>query len=112
MSPPKKKYKGWNLDEPIMKYTNNEYSVYGSGVYSYPKEAINRNLPGISMRTWKISTGSFGHYRPVIVYKVHGWLCFSWTEFKILDLVDCTDKKNGSWETFIPLYHLGMYDVK
>ena len=61
------------------------------------------NLPGISLRAF----GSGGmHYRSVIAYKNNGWGPFSWTSFKILDLVDCDDKEKGMWETYVPVHHL------
>jgi hypothetical protein len=34
----------------------------------------NNNMPGISLRTWKNSNNSFGHYRPVIAFEKHGYI--------------------------------------
>ncbi len=76
--------------------------------YAYPKVSINSNLPGISLRTF--STGGM-HYRNVIAYRETGWGPFKWPEFKILDLVDSADFRNGSWETFMPAYHLMNWNV-
>ena len=77
--------------------------------YAYPNVAIENNLPGISLRTF----GSGGmHYRAVIAYKNNGWGPFSWPSFKILDLVDCTDKENGMWETYIPVHHLKNWNIE
>lgn len=87
-----------------------EYSDYKASlsVYNYPKTAIENNLPGISLRTF----GNGGmHYRPVIAYKNNGWGPFSWPSFKILDLVDCTDKEKGTWETYIPVHHLMNWNI-
>ena len=77
-------------------------------IYSYPKASINNNLPGISLRT--LSSGGM-HYRNVIAYRQMGWGPFSWPEFKILDLVDSSDLREGSWETFIPAYHVANWNV-
>lgn len=87
-----------------------EYSDYKASLslYNYPKTAIENNLPGISLRTF----GSGGmHYRPVVAYKKNGWGPFSWPSFKILDLVDCDDKENGMWETYIPIHHLLNWNI-
>lgn len=88
----------------------NYYSRYTLKVsqFVYPKKSINDNLPGISLRVF----GDGGcHYRPVIGYKRNGWGPFCWPSFKILDLADCKDKINGSWETYIPVYHYKNWDV-
>ncbi len=88
----------------------NYYSRYTlkASQFVYPKKSINDNLPGISLRVF----GDGGcHYRPVIGYKRNGWGPFCWPSFKILDLADCTDKINGSWETYIPVYHYKNWDV-
>ncbi|HAL18716.1 MAG TPA: hypothetical protein DCO86_03740 [Spirochaetaceae bacterium] len=77
-------------------------------LYSYPKISVNSNLPGISLRT--LSSGGM-HYRNVIAYRQMGWGPFCWPEFKILDLVDSSDLREGSWETFIPAYHIANWNV-
>ena len=73
-----------------------------------PERAIDSGLPGISLR---IFGKGFSHYRPVIGYKKPGWWIFKWWQIKILDLVDCTNPRNGSWETYIPIYHFSTYNV-
>ena len=75
---------------------------------TYPKTSINNNLPGISLRT--LSDGGM-HYRNVIAYKTNGWGPFVWPSIKILDLVDSKNLKEGSWETFVPIYHLLNWNV-
>ena len=80
-----------------------------SSSYAYPKSAIENNLPGISLR---IFGGGGMHYRPVIAYKNNGWGPFSWPSFNTLDLVDCSDKENGMWETYIPVHHLKNWNIE
>lgn len=94
-----------NIGNAIWCYSG--YKVSESS-YAYPKESINNNLPGISLRLF--GTGGC-HYRPVIGYKKNGWWAFSWPSFKILDLVDCSDKINGSWESYIPVHHFKNWNV-
>lgn len=94
-----------NIGNAISKYSNYKVSL---SPYSYPKKSINNNLPGISLRVF----GKGGcHYRPVIGYKLKGWWIFSWPSIKILDLVDCSDKTNGSWETYRPVYHFCDWNI-
>ena len=59
----------------------------------------------------KFNGNGFAHYRPVIAYENKGWWIFTWPAFKILDLADCSNKRNGSWETYIPVYHFANYNV-
>lgn len=94
-----------NIGNAISKYSNYKVSL---SPYAYPKKSINNNLSGISLRVF----GKAGcHYRPVIGYKLKGWRVFSWPSFKILDLVDCSDKANGSWETYAPVHHFCNWNV-
>lgn len=94
-----------DIGNAVSSHSNYKASL---SAYSYPKAAIENNLPGISLRTF----GDGGmHYRPVIAYKNNGWGPFSWPSFKILDLVDCTDKENGMWETYIPIHHLMNWNI-
>ena len=96
----------WDINDAIKYYS--DYKLTGS-LYSIPKQAINNDLPGISLR---IFGSGFAHYRPVIAYQQDGWGPFSWTKMKIIDRFDATDKMHGSWETYIPLYHLGCWNVE
>ncbi len=92
-------------------YYHSGYKATESG-YAYPKIAIENNLPGISLRTF----GDGGmHYRAVIAYKTNGWWAFSWPSFKILDLIDCNNdisKKEGMWETYIPVHHFKNWNIE
>jgi len=96
---------GTDISNAIKRYS--DYRLLISG-YSVPKDAINNDLPGISLRVFG---PGFAHYRPVIAYEQNGWWAFSWTKMKILDLVDCSDKINGSWETYTPIHHLACWNV-
>lgn len=93
----------WNIGKSIIVYTSYQVS---SSSQTYPKRSIANNLPGISLRIGK----GGAHYRPVIAWKKNGWWAFSWPQIKVFDLVD-NKSSNGSWETYIPLYHLQCYDV-
>ncbi len=93
----------WNIGKSIIVYTSYQVS---SSSQTYPKRSIANNLPGISLRIGK----GGAHYRPVIEWKKIGWWAFSWPQIKVFDLVD-NKSSNGSWETYIPLYHLQCYDV-
>ena len=65
----------------------------------------------ICFRIFNIHGGGFNHYRPIIAYKETGWGPFFWYEMHVLDLVDCFDSKEGSWETYHPINHFSMYKV-
>lgn len=93
-----------NIGNSIIVYS--AYKIVSSS-QNYPKQSIANNLPGISLR---IFGAGFAHYRPVIAWKKNGWWAFSWPQIKVFDLVD-NKSPNGSWETYIPLYHLQCYDV-
>ena len=82
----------------------------------WPKESIDRNLPGISLRTlnlsnWSSLQGGF-HYRNVIGYKQDGFWIFTWKYIKVLDgnRVD-TNNINGTWEAQIPLYQIAVFNT-
>lgn len=96
----------FNLGNAISDYGNYEVSLSGC---ICPEKSINNGLPGISLRVFD---SGFAHYRPVIAYKKPGWWIFKWWQIKVLDLVDCSDKKEGSWETYIPIYHFSTYNVE
>ena len=96
------------LGSAISEYSN--YKVRLSPCIC-PEKAIEQGLPGISLRMFNARNGGFMHYRPVIAYKKPGWFVFKWWQVKVLDLVDCTDRLNGSWETYIPINMLSTYNV-
>ena len=95
-----------NLGNSVEIYSN--YKVVSTST-TYPKSSINNNMPGISLR---IFGEGFAHYRPVIGYKVDGWWIFSWPSMKILDLVDASDKTNGSWETYVPIKNFECFNIE
>lgn len=97
----------WNLSGAISRYSN--YKVVLSGFW--PKESINNNIPGISLRaldfsSWDNLTGGF-HYRNVIAYKEEGWAIFKWKYIKILD----GNNADQGWEAYNPFWHVSSYNV-
>lgn len=98
----------WKLGNAIKEYSNYKTSL---SICVVPEKAIDNGLPGISLRVFNTHGGGFNHYRPVIAYKKPGWWIFKWHEMKVLDLIDCYDTREGSWETYHPLNHFLMYNV-
>lgn len=96
-----------NLSGAVSKYS--DYKVTRSSFW--PKASINNNIPGISLRSLKLSSwedlsGGF-HYRNVIAYKEEGWGIFKWDYIKILDGNNC----DSGWEAYNPLWHISSYNV-
>ncbi|MCR5401146.1 MAG: hypothetical protein K6E78_06070 [Treponema sp.] len=97
----------WNLSGAVSKFS--DYKVTSSSFW--PKKSINNNIPGISLRSlkltsWEDLTGGF-HYRNVIAYKEEGWGIFKWDYIKIFDGNNCDD----GWEAYNPLWHVSSYNV-
>ena len=79
-----------------------------SWTLTVPKECINSNLPGISLRAVKDNDWEGGfHYRNVVAYDEKGWWIFTWPEMKILD----GNGIDGGWETYTPFYNLASYNL-
>ncbi len=93
------------LSEPLYAYSNYRTQL---SCYCYPKSLISNDLPGISLRVFG---KGFAHYRPVIGWQNKGWWIFSWPRLKILDSVDCSNKRSGSWQTYVPIYNFACYNV-
>ena len=94
----------WNIGNAIKEYSN--YKVLTDD--SWFAKSIDKGLPGIRLR---VGGYGFAHYRPVIAYRKPGWWIFHWYEMKVIDLVDCEDFKEGSWETFVPYKHFSNGNV-
>lgn len=100
-----------NLGNAISYHTGGRYAVVEADGMA-PTMSINNNLPGINLRTLKLTSwddlmGGL-HYRNVVAYDERGWWIFKWTYMKILDN---NNVDADGWETYIPLYHWASYDL-